>query len=156
MKPVIISFAILIGIIAAIIYLLVLLFDYTEYHDATKDTPKIKFSTFLIFYDINPTRWSLDYRTVTCKIPRKDINDSHIYKGLFDTTERFAFSYIDTLRYKHWHNKLQNHNTYQSNCKATARMLEAVKQDIADLESQAKREHNEALEILRSITNVKS
>jgi hypothetical protein len=139
------SATIIFGVIIAL-----LIASYSDYHDATEDTPKIKFSTFLTFYDINPSRWQLDYRTITCKIPR------HLYGGLFDYTERFAFNYIDTLRYKHWHKNLQTRNTQHSNCKATAHMLEAVKQDMADLESQAKREHNKALEILRSITNVKS
>ena len=148
MTPAMIFFAILIGIITAIIFLFVLLFDYAEYHDATEDTPKIKFSTFLTFYDINPSRWQLDYRTITCKIPRKD---NHLYGGLFDTTERFAFNYIDTLRYMHWNKNLQNRNTQHSNCKATARMLEAVKQDIADLEAQAQREQNQAIEMLKNI-----
>lgn len=140
------------GIIATIIFLV----SYSDYYGTTEDIPKIKFSTFRTFYEINPSRWSLSSHTVKCKIPRKDIKDNNLYGGLFYIEECFAFNYIDTFRYNRWNKKLNNYNTYQSNVKATARMLEAVKQDIANLESQAQREQSEAIEILRSITNAKS
>ncbi len=133
-----------------------LISSYTEYLEITEGTPKIKFSTFCIFYDINPSRWVLGYSIVKCKIPRKD-GCFTVYGKLFNTEESFAFNYIDTYRYRLWHKNLQTHQTNQSNYQSTARMLAAVKQDIADLEAQAQSEQNQAIEILRSvITNVKS
>ena len=130
-----------------IAFLICFLWDYCEYRENTCNKPKMKFKAFRTFYDINPSRWELWYNSVECKIPKK---------SLFSEKEAFCFNYIDTLRYHHWYNVLHNHKQEQSNNKSIAKMLSAVKQDIADLETKAQREQNEALETLRNITNVKS
>jgi hypothetical protein len=148
-----IPFIILVSLIAGIALLItffVFLFDYFEHVENVANRPKIKFSTFLIFYDINPSRWILNDTWVQCKIPRNDLDNNFWFHSLFDE-EHFAFNYIDTLRYKHWYKKLLDNKVKQSNYKTIASMLAAVKQDIANLEAQAKREHNEAIEILRSL-----
>lgn len=139
-----------------IVFSIAWLIDYCNYRDGIENKPKIKFSAFRTFYDINPSRWYLGEATVECKIPRKDINNDHLYSGLFDTRETFVFTYIDYLRYSHWRNSKYKFETELSNDKVTARMLEAVKQDVADFESKTMRETREALEIIRSITNAKS
>lgn len=150
------AFTIIIVSIFVIIVLICLLVDYAEYHDSTEGKPTIKFSTFRKFYDINPSRWILNDSRVICKVPRKDIERTVLYSSFFDREEIFVFNYRDTWRYRRWHEELQNQCTEQNNDKATLRMLEAVKLDIAALEDQSKHEINEAKSILKGIYDVKS
>lgn len=146
------AIVIIIASILALVVLICLIVDYLEFCASTDDSPKIKFSTFLSFYELNPSRWELSDSKVRCRVPRKDV-DRNLYGSLFDSYETFAFNYIDTCRYRSWYENLQSRKTEQINDKATARMLEAVKQDIADMETNAKREQNEGIEILKNIIN---
>lgn len=148
----ILFFAVITGGACGIVFSIAWLIDYCEYCDGIKNRPQIKFSAFRKFYDINPSRWYLGEATVECKIPRKDVNNNHLYSGLFDTRETFVFTYIDYLRYNHWRESKYKFETELSNAKATARMLVAVKQDVADFEAKTMRETREALETIRSLT----
>lgn len=143
------AIVIILASILALVVLICLIVDYLEFCASTGDNPKIKFSTFLSFYELNPSRWELSDSKVQCRVPRKDV-DRNIYGSLYET---FAFNYIDTCRYRNWYENLQSRKTEQINDKATARMLEAVKQDIADMETKAKREQNEGIEIIKNIIN---
>lgn len=137
-------------IVPALIFLLI---DYFDYRSLAKEYPVLKFKSFLSFYDINPDRWGLNYRTVECKINNKP----QIEYGMVvstNTLETFCFSYIDMKRYQHWHKSLDKYHTHQSHAKKTALMLAAVKEDIASIESLAKHEQTEAINILRSIHNI--
>lgn len=133
-------------IIIFLISAMCFLFDYSDYYDSTNGYPKLKFKSFLSFYTINQERWKLNYNTVECILKSS-------YGGLFEKTEKFCFSYIDTLRYHHWHKNLDKHAQSQSHAKITAQMIAAVKEDIAKTESLAKQEQAEAINIIRSIQN---
>ena len=146
---------ILLGLLSLAVLIIVIgiLMDYFMDYKGCIDKigPKIKFKTFLTFYEINPNRWELDELYVNCKIPRETS-----YCTLFYDKEEFHFSYIDTYRYHLWYKNIEKRKDTQYKDKATARMLAAVKQDVADLESKAQREINEAKSILKGIYDVKS
>lgn len=137
----VLMFIFLIGIIITIISFSV---DYADYKESTEEYPKLKFKSFLSFYDINPKRWELNYHTVDCILKSS-------YSGILRTEETFCFSYIDTICYKCWHKNLDKHAQSQSHAKITAQMIAAVKEDIAKTESLAKQEQTEAINIIRSI-----
>lgn len=138
--------ATLAGILAPAFFVVVL-YDYFEYRSLTKEYPVIKFKSFIAFYDINPDRWKLHDYLVECILKSS-------YSGIYQTTETFCFSYIDTNRYEHWLKNLQNHKQSQSNAEKTALMLAAVKEDIASIESLAQQRQTEAINILRSMHNI--
>lgn len=145
-------------VLASISVGVILIGALAEYLDEYKGQidqhgPKLKLKSFLTFYAVNPDRWILHGWRVTCKIPR----ENHYSMLLANyTEEEFHFSYIDTCRYRLWYKNLQKRKTKQSLDKATLRMLEAVKLDIANLEDQSQREINEAKSILKGVYDVKS
>ena len=55
--------------LAEIIFIVTLLFKsiYDSYKDVTEDKIKIKFKSFVYFYNINPNRWELKRSYVTFK-----------------------------------------------------------------------------------------
>ena len=147
----ILLFAILIiTIIAGAICLLVQLVDYSIYE--TKNKPKIKFDAFKKFYSINPDRWNLDTVSVVCKIKNEECN---FYRGLFYTydSERFYFSFFDWLRYKRFRKTLEKNKLEKKHMESTARMINMVKKDIANMEDLAHQQQKQAMDNLNSILN---
>lgn len=146
---------IVLTIISVCVILIGALCEYFDEYKGQIDQhgPKLKLKSFLTFYAINPDRWILHGWRVTCKIPR-----TNKYSLLFCNyiEEEFHFSYFDTCRYRLWYKNQQKRKEKQSLDKATLRMLEAVKLDIANLEDQSQREINEAKSILKGIYDVKS
>ena len=138
--------ATLAGILAPAFFVVVL-YDYFAYRSLTKEYPVIKFKSFIAFYDINPDRWKLHDYLVECILKSS-------YSGICQTTETFCFNYIDANRYKHWLKHLSKYKQSQSNSQKTARMIAAVKEDIAQTEALAQQRQNEAINILRSMHNI--
>ena len=152
----IVLFSIILFLLAltALIWFIVFLVDYFDDYrrHIIKLGPKIKFNSFRTFYEINPKRWDIwNDQYVECKIPIEGAYYINSTRG-----EEFHFSYIDTHRYIWWKRQLVKRKSNTDNDKATLRMLEAVKLDIAALEDQSKHEINEAKSILKGIYDVKS
>lgn len=133
------------GAIAATIVILVDYFDV--YVQFPKEYPKIKFNSFLTFYNLNQKRWTLNEHTVDC-----NINQGKKYTHYDNKT--FCFSYIDMKRYQHWCKNIEKYKQSQRYDKQIALMLAAVKEDIASIEALSKQEQSEAINILRSIHNI--
>jgi hypothetical protein len=140
-------FLIILGAVIALIFLLFFVVDY--YDELDPNSPKIKFKSFRIFYDINPKRWRLGDYFVVCK----DSNKGSCYWSLFnvDVEYRFYFNFIDSIRYRRWHKNIDKYNTSQANAQITAKMLAAVKQDIAKVEQLAQSEFNQANDIIQEV-----
>lgn len=137
-------------IIAVIIVLICFIMNYFCDYQGIADQygPKLEFNAFKKFYEINPERWEICFDShVECKITRKTETG-----WTYTDRESFHFSYIDTQRYLLWKHQLKKHKEDIANDKATARMLAAVKQDVADFEAKTMRETREALETIRSLT----
>ena len=110
-----------------------------------KDTTKISFKSFQQFYVINPKRWVLNNTYVECIIPDKS------RYGLFDYTEKFYFNFFDYQKYKKFLKKVEQDKIDTKNMRATAEMLNAVKQDIANMESLAQQQKKQAVDNLNAI-----
>jgi hypothetical protein len=119
---------------------IIFFFCWSDYTDFSR--PKIKFESFKKFYEINPTRWTLQHSMVGCKT-----------KLECSGGELFRFSFIDYIEYKLWKNDLARSRTQEQHNKVTKRMLDAVKQDIADSEAKAKSMQNKAIDDLTKWAN---
>ena len=117
--------------------------------DSIGSTPKIKFKSFKNFYELNPDRWRLHDDTVVCKIDFKSIRNFNICIN----DDKFHFGFIDFYRYKLWKNNLGKRKENKLKAQITARMIAAVKQDIAASEQQANKYQDEAVQTLWSILN---
>ena len=110
-----------------------------------KDAAKISFKSFQQFYVINPKRWVLNNTYVECIIPDKS------RCGLFDYTEKFYFNFFDYQKYKEFLKKVEQDKIDTKNMRATAEMLNAVKQDIANMERLAQQQKKQAVDNLNAI-----
>ena len=113
-----------------------------------KNAAKISFKSFEQFYSINPKRWKLNDDYVECIIP-----DKSKYGFFFDHTEKFYFNFFDYQKYKKFLKKVKQDNSDAKNMKATAEMLNAVKQDIANMENLAQQQKKQAVDNITSILN---
>lgn len=117
---------------------MVILFSLIFWADTTNlNYPKIKFSSFKKFYEINPSRWTLNNGTVHCRINTC-------------VQEKFGFSYFEFLKYRSWLKKLRKQQEQEKNNASTKRMMDAVKQDIADSEAKAKKMRDDLSKIFES------
>lgn len=110
-----------------------------------KNAAEISFKAFKQFYSINPERWKLHDYCVECIIPDKS------RYGLFDHTEKFYFNFFDYQKYKKFLNKVEQDKINAKNIQATAEMINAVKQDIANMERLAQRQKKQAVDNLNAI-----
>ena len=113
--------------------------------DNPDDAAEISFEAFHQFYLINPNRWKLYYDYVECIIP-----DKSKYR-ILDYTEKFYFSFFDYQKYKKFLKKVKQDKIDIRNMQATAKMLNAVKQDIANMESLAQQQKKQAVDNLNAI-----
>ena len=97
------------------------------------DTPRIKFRDFKTFYALNPDRWYLEDDNIKC-----------CTNGLYDI---FYFGLIDYYRYKLWKRNIEKRKINKTNMEITARMLEAVKEDIKKTEAKANRHIKDFIDI---------
>jgi hypothetical protein len=86
---------------------------------------KIKFKDFKKFYELNPKRWRCETSYVFCSI-----------KGDFDEYEVFMFKFIDECKYRLWRRRCNKVSANKERAAATQRMLDAVKEDIANAKAQ--------------------
>lgn len=138
----IILFRILIAFIGAVCIFAFILSLATWYEDTHFYLPKIKFASFKKFYEINPNRWALCSGHVECKIDDKYYNP-----------EKFRFSYIGYWKYQSWRKQQQNILKQEKHNESIKRMMDAVKQDIAASEAEAKNAQAKLMEELRKQCN---
>ena len=129
--------------VALIIFVIAWMVNW--YEDTWFDKPKIKYKSFIKFYHLNPTRWALDSGQVECR------TDSI---GWSRRGMTFRFGPVDYLRYKHFYATKEKRERQAEQAKLIARMLNAVKEDIAATEELAKREQEEALKTLKEKLHV--
>ena len=119
---------------------LILLFGLWLDYSVERDDPKIKFDSFKKFYEINPQRWNLMRQGVKCYT-----DEYRIYGDIF------SFGFWDWLKYIKWKDTLEKHEAEQSNAKLTAKMIAAVKQDIASFESLGQQQQDMAVNNIKDI-----
>ena len=113
-----------------IIFLIVFWSDNTNLN-----SPKIKFSSLKKFYEVNPTRWKFRGGTVYCYV------DTCEY-------ETFHLGCIDFYRCWAWTSKLDKAEQQEKYNESTKRMMDVVRQDIADAEAKAKATRTNVLDDL--------
>jgi hypothetical protein len=122
------AFVIALIIFLGLVLLVCVLISTITYFEE-KNGAKLKFKAFKSFYNINPDRWDLYDGSVKCK-------------GTINSKEYFHFGLIDYIKYKFWRRNLDKRKAERKHAESTARMIDAVKQDIKcmDLLSQSELE----------------
>ena len=113
-----------------------------------EDRIKIKFNSFISFYNINPDRWELNDSTVFFRTKQK----SYPYSSDYQYT-KFKFNLIDTIKYKHWKRQKIKNDIILKNCEEYQKVLEIIKQDIQAAQNESVRLSNDGLDILRNVAN---
>lgn len=116
---------------------------------STDDRIKIKFNSFVSFYNINPDRWYLNDATVWFKI-KVEANYPFL---AYEKHIKFKFNLIDTIKYKHWKNQKSKNDKILKDCEEYQKVLEIIKQDIQAAKDESMRLSNDGLDILRNIVN---
>lgn len=124
-------------------FFLRLLFIWIDTPQVSSSDTTIPFKAFEKFYTINPNRWELDIYNVTCII-----DDSNWW---CPQKQIFWFKFNDYQKYKKFLKKINKNKAEYINMKATAEMLNAVKQDIANMESLAQQQKKQAVDNLEFI-----
>lgn len=114
-----------------------------------EDRIKIKFNSFISFYNINPDRWELNNATVCFRIKVEDNSPFPAYEKHI----KFKFNSIDTIRYKHWKNQKSKNDKILKECEEYQKVLEIIKQDIQATQQESVRLSNDGLDILRNVAN---
>ena len=108
--------------------------------DTPAKYPKLKFSQFKKFYDINPDRWGLEDTYVSCRL--SDYNGEFFSFGLID----FYFKYKPFLK------AINKAEISAEKSKPYLNMIAAVKKDIADFEERNAKDTNSKInEIWRNV-----
>jgi len=113
------------------------LFAILEYFDNRCGYPKIDFKSFKKFYVLNPSRWTCHSGYVDC------------YTGKGFGYDKFSFGFIDYYKYRCWIKAQERKHTENIHNESKQRMMDAVKQDIANSEAEAKRMHEKLMADLR-------
>lgn len=137
---------------------IVIIFSIMFWSDNTNlNSPKIKFSSLKKFYEVNPSRWKFRGGTVYCYV------DTCEY-------ETFHLGCIDFYRCWAWTSKLDKAEKQEKYNESTKRMMDVVRQDIAeskakskatfanvfdDLANYAKQHENDELDIMSLIEEYK-
>lgn len=114
-----------------------------------EDRIKIKFNSFISFYNINPDRWELNNATVWFKIK---VEDNYPFPA-YEKHIKFKFNLIDTIKYKHWKRQKIKNDIILKNCEEYQKVLGIIKQDIQVTQQESSRLNNEGLDILQTIIN---
>ena len=128
------------------------LFDKTPI--VPDNEPTIEFESFKKFYSINPDRWILEDGYVVCKIG--ELKESYYYGRYFHDYKKQKFyfaSYSGFRKYKKFQKKLEQDKLEVARMKATSEMLNMVKQDIANMETLAEQQQQQAKENFNKILN---
>ena len=146
--------------LAEIIFLGTLLFKaiYSSYQDAIEDKIKIKFKSFVYFYNINPNRWELKRSYVTFKSDYKPPTD-HASKLLSYAPEyvytKFRFGLIGCVRYKLWKLRKDKNDKILKDCEEYQKVLDVIAGDIRKAKDEASRLNKEGLNILNKVVENK-
>ena len=146
--------------LAEIILLGTLLFKaiYSSYQDAIEDKIKIKFKSFVYFYNINPNRWELKHSYVTFKSDYKPPID-HASKLLSYAPEyvytKFRFGLIGCVRYKLWKLRKDKNDKILKDCEEYQKVLDVIAGDIRKAKDEASRLNKEGLNILNKVVENK-
>ena len=126
-------------VIIAVLLLFVLIYALITWCESPRNSPKIKFKSFVKFYDVNPNRWNLYDEYIECRIDDKSWNYS---------VESFSFGFIDFWRYKFWLKMQKRAERNKQHTESTSRMIAAVRRDIDKKNEAAKRKQDEAINII--------
>lgn len=118
----------IIALIGAIGFTIIIV-QLLGWHEEKVTSNKISFNSFKKFYELNPKRWIVHYGSVTCKTA----------KNACDNDDVFCFKFIDYYKYRSWLKQQENIKRQNIDIEATKRMMEAVKEDIAKSEAEAKK-----------------
>ena len=94
-----------------------------------KETNHIKFKTFLLMYEMNPSSWDISCNWQCVYWP-----NGRYHHDKF----KFSFNFIDFLRYCYFIKNTKKQKQCQEKNKEVARYLEYFKRDIANYEKQNK------------------
>lgn len=97
---------------------------------------KISFDSFKKFYEINPNRWITGYGTVTCRTA----------KETWEENDTFCFDFFDYYKYRKWIKQKEKNKKSTRNAEAIKRMMDVVREDIADQEAASKKMSNNAID----------
>lgn len=98
-------------------------FLYKEKHEYLKSLNEIPFKSFVAFYNIAPTKWTLNkscviYETIDAEIldaieqenqTVKERQWTYIFDGIYKTpkkTYKFTFKFTDLIQYRIWHKSI--------------------------------------------------
>lgn len=130
-------------IILLVILLLWLLFVWMNTPPVSSLDVTIPFKAFSKFYTINPNRWELNEYNVTCVIDNSN--------KLCPQKQIFWFKFNDYQKYKKFLKKINRNKAERKNMQATAKMLNAVKQDITNMESLAQQLQEQSINNINDI-----
>lgn len=123
-------------IIICFIFLAWLVVTLIDWSLSSSDTTRMKFKSFVKFYDVNPVRWDLHDGHVNC----------HIDDMSWTTNvESFSFGFIDFVRYKLWRKMQERVKRNKQHAESASRMIAAVRRDIDKQNETARRKQDEAL-----------
>lgn len=132
-------------------------FLYKEKHGYLKSLNEIPFKSFVAFYNIAPTKWTLNRSYVTyetidmqtldliekgLQCGKAPIFKDNIYRTPMKEYE-FTFKFLDMIKYKFWHKQLlyneerkKKYDERQKNYEQYQEALEYLKKDLEDFKKQ--------------------
>lgn len=120
-----IIFAVVAIIISIITYAISTICDYSY---SIKNRLKIKFDSFIRFYNVNPRAWCLAHNYVTYSASR-----CSTYKfdySMADKEFEFCFSFTDYLRYRVWERQNEKIKQDKKNAQEYLTALKYIEEDI--------------------------
>lgn len=111
-----------------VIMLIILIISYANYNNSIKNRLKIKFDSFIKFYNVNPKAWYLaddyvSYYASSCSSYKLKYG---VAKKDFD----FCFSFIDYFRYKIWKKQNDKRKQDKKNAQEYLTALKYIEEDI--------------------------
>ena len=114
------------ALLLCILFVVICLIIFDWYDNSNFNCAKIQFSSFKKFYAINPLRWQFKKGMVRCCA-----ENNNVY-------EMFRFGFLDYFKFMLWKKRLEKHNKQEKHKQSINRMMEVVRQDIAEAELKAK------------------
>lgn len=152
---------------------------YYDNIEKVKNHAIIKFNDFLKYYNVNPEKWDLRNMRVRYRLKwPQELDESlqHDYRFVINWSNKndsideeyglikfYRFSFIDCFRYKKWHeNKLKEERIKEEQEEAIKQskkhrediiaLLEGVQADIDKLRKQSQDEINQAVEVIKDVS----
>ena len=137
--------AILILITICVLPLVISLVDSMITCSAKEKELKIKFDTFMSFYEIAPHKWTTYGYYV-------------VYHASSQELYEFSFKFIDSLRYEHWRKKkdkeARKRIAAESYVKKYSDVIEYIKNDISDFRQQNQSFIDDKMQEIRKYQNI--